>query len=347
VRAWLPIGLAVLLVVGAGGVLAYSRLAEHAPAEQPAAPAPAETVEIRRTDLSTSVMVNGTLGFGASTVLTGRKAGTVTWLPSVGTVVDRGQRLYTVDAKPVPLLFGSTPFYRKIDLTVPPGPDVRELIDNLRTLGYRNPGSGNKFTVDTESAVKRWQKANGLDETGAVDVGDAVVLPGRIRVDSVKAQPGAPATAELLGYTGVEKAVSAQLDPAQVDLATVKPGARVELQLPDASQAQGTVRALNAAPATENTAPRQAATITVDNQNAIAGLDTGPVQVKIVTDSRTGVLAVPVTALLALGEGGYAVQIVDGGRTRLVGVRTGLFAGDLVEVNGTGLAPGLRVVRAS
>ncbi|MEV4311586.1 efflux RND transporter periplasmic adaptor subunit [Actinocrispum sp. NPDC049592] len=346
-RAWLPVSLAVLLVVGAGGVLAYSRLAEHAPVEQPASPAAAETVEIKRTDLSVSVTVNGTLGYGAPTVLTGRKAGTVTWLPAVGTVIDRGQRLYAVDAKSVPLLFGGTPLYRRIDTAATPGPDIRELIDNLRTLGYRNPGTGNKFTVDTESALKRWQKANGLEETGALEAGDAVVLPGKVRVESVKAQPGAPAAADVFTYTTVDKAVSAQLDPAQVDLGTVKPGAKVDLQLPNGTQAPGTVRSVNAAPAGENGTPKQLATIAVDDQNAVTAMDSGPVQVKIVTAGRTGVLAVPVTALLALGEGGYALQVVDGGRTKLVGVQTGLFAGDLVEVTGNGLAAGMRVVRAS
>jgi hypothetical protein len=67
----------------------------------------------------------------------------------------------------------------------------------------------------------------------------------------------------------------------------------------------------------------------------------------VVTGTRAGVLAVPVTALLALGEGGYAVQVVTGATSRLLAVTTGMFAGDLVEVSGQGLTEGLRVVRAS
>jgi peptidoglycan hydrolase-like protein with peptidoglycan-binding domain len=308
-------------------------------------------VEIRKTDLTTSVTIPGTLGYGAPTSFTGRKAGTLTALPAVGTVVGRGQQLYTVDAKPVPLLFGKTPLYRKIEASVPPGPDIRQLIDNLRELGYRNAGTGDKFSADTENALKRWQKANGLEETGALDAGDAVVLPGKIRIESVKAQPGAPGAAELFGYTSVDKAVTAQLDPAQVDLATVKPGAKVSLQLPDGRQAGGTVGAIAAAPAGEGAgqgaAPKPTATITVDDQAAVAAMDSGPVQVKVTTETRAGVLAVPVSALLALGEGGYALQIVNGGKTTLVGVKTGMFAGDLVEVTGTGLTAGMLVARAS
>jgi hypothetical protein len=353
-KKWLVPALAGLLVAGAGGVLLYSRIGEPPPAPPPAAPAAADTVEVRKTDLSTSVTVNGTIGYGQPVTFTGRRAGTLTWLPAPGTVVKAGKKLYTVDAKPVPLLLGSTPLYRKLDTSVTPGPDVRELLDNLRAFGYRVDGKSGKFTADTEAAVKRWQKANGMDETGFLDVGDAVVLPSAIRIESVKAQPGAPAAAELFGYTGVGKSVTVQIDPAQIDVAAVKPGAKVTLVLPGGTQSTGTVSAL--APASqgqgqdqggETGTPKQTATIAIDDQDAAATVDSGQVQVKLAGQSRTGVLAVPVTALLALGEGGYAVQVAERGGTRLVAVRTGMFAGDLVEVSGTGLAEGLRVVVAS
>jgi hypothetical protein len=62
------------------------------------------------------------------------------------------------------------------------------------------------------------------------------------------------------------------------------------------------------------------------------------------------VLAVPATALLALAGGGYAVEVVErSGNHRLVGVTTGIFddQSGLVEVDGTGLAAGQKVVVAS
>jgi multidrug efflux pump subunit AcrA (membrane-fusion protein) len=59
------------------------------------------------------------------------------------------------------------------------------------------------------------------------------------------------------------------------------------------------------------------------------------------------VLAVPVGALIALQEGGYAVQVVANGRAKLVAVRTGMFADGQVEVSGDGLAAGQRVVTVS
>jgi hypothetical protein len=84
--------------------------------------------------------------------------------------------------------------------------------------------------------------------------------------------------------------------------------------------------------------------VTINDTEATVGLDEAPVDVAIVSDSASDAFAVPVTALLALAEGGYAVEVVDDGATYLIGVETGLFADGLVEVRGSGLSAGLVVV---
>ena len=72
-------------------------------------------------------------------------------------------------------------------------------------------------------------------------------------------------------------------------------------------------------------------------------LDEAPVTVSIVSASVHGVLAVPVSALVALAGGGYAVEVDQGRSLHLVAVHTGLFGQTLVQVSGSGLRPGMRV----
>ncbi|WP_223198713.1 peptidoglycan-binding protein [Solihabitans fulvus] len=346
--------LVLLVVVGAAGVVGYGLLTRPAQAPASAGPAAPQTVAVTKTDLANTTTINGTLGYATATPFTGRKAGTITWLPSAGTVVDQGQKLYTVDAKPVTLFFGDTPLYRKVDTEGMAGPDVKEIAANLRALGYTGVGNGEKFTSGTAAAVKRWQKSIGVDETGAIDVGDLAVLPAKVRVESVRAQLGGPAAAELLALTGTGRAVTAQVDTAQIDL--VKQGTKVTLQLPDGKQTAGTVDAVGAArggsqagapPGDSTQPPKVAVTIAIDDQNAAGQLDSGPVQVRLAAETKQGVLAVPVTALIALQEGGYAVQVVTGTTTTTVAVHTGMFASGLVEVSGPGVREGMRVVTTS
>ena len=75
----------------------------------------------------------------------------------------------------------------------------------------------------------------------------------------------------------------------------------------------------------------------------LAGLDQATVQVDFTASKRENVLTVPVAALLALSEGGYGVQVVEGGKTRIIAVETGLFADGRVEVSGDGLREGMTV----
>jgi hypothetical protein len=92
-------------------------------------------------------------------------------------------------------------------------------------------------------------------------------------------------------------------------------------------------------------------TITVDitpsDPAATGRWDQAPVQVGITTASVHGALVVPVTALLAQSDGGYAVEVVGGrASNHLVPVSLGLFddADGLVQVTSSRLAAGQEVV---
>jgi multidrug efflux pump subunit AcrA (membrane-fusion protein) len=125
----------------------------------------------------------------------------------------------------------------------------------------------------------------------------------------------------------------------------------VTVTLPDgATTTPGTVSAISPVAVTTED-PNQGrdggpAASTVDvsvalaDPNAVAAYNTAPVMVNVTTASVQGVLAVPVTALLAAPGGGFVVTVVDGTRRREARVEVGLFADTLVEVSGGGLAEG-------
>jgi peptidoglycan hydrolase-like protein with peptidoglycan-binding domain len=310
------------------------------------------TAEVTRRDLRAQEEVDGTLGYGEARLVGNQRDGTITALPAEGATVTRGRALYRVDGKPVPLFYGPLPAWRALSVGVDDGPDVRQLEQNLVALGYdpdRAITVDNHFSWATGAAVRRWQETAGLSETGTFAPGDAVWQPGPVRVGTLKAavgdqaRPGSPP----LEVTGTGRQVTIDLDASRQPY--VKAGDRVDLELPGGRTTTGRVVsvgkvATTPAGAGEDADPTVELVVSLDQPKATGSLDQAPVDVSITTEVREGVLAVPVNALLALAEGGYAVEVERDGRRELVGVETGLFADGQVEVSGEGLAAGDRVV---
>jgi HlyD family secretion protein len=300
--------------------------------------------------------------------------GILTRVPAVGAVVGRGQALYEVDGQPVPLWYGSRPAWRAFQLGMTNGLDVRQLEVNLVALGFDPHGAitvDHHFSWATAAAVKRWQQASGRARTGAVPLGQVVFWPGPIRVATVSATVGAPIQSgtAVLSVTSTRLQVTVALDPAMRQL--VRRGDRVEVTLPDGKTTRGTVRTVSQV-ATQSSSNSSSSsgdsssgdnsgsdgssgsgsgqatiqvTIRLANPRAAKGLDQAPVQVAITTQAHQGVLAVPISALLAQPGGGYAVELIEGATHRRVVVRTGLFdeSAGLVEIQGAGLAEGATV----
>jgi hypothetical protein len=83
-------------------------------------------------------------------------------------------------------------------------------------------------------------------------------------------------------------------------------------------------------------------TIALRGRTSGAGLDQAAVSVNFAQAEAKGVLSVPVTALLAVAGGNYAVQEAASPHT-LIPVTTGLFAAGYVQISGRGIYPGLAV----
>jgi peptidoglycan hydrolase-like protein with peptidoglycan-binding domain len=307
---------------------------------------PPATAEITRQTLVDTQTESGELGYGTTISAAARSGGTVTGLPATGSTVKRGQALYRLDNTPVVLLYGSLPAYRALAVGTE-GADVTQFEKNLSALGYDGFTVDDEYSSSTAEAVKEWQEDRGLPETGAVELGRVVFASGAVRIDGNEAavgeavQPGAA----VLSYTGTARVVTVELDVADQRLA--RKGAAVTATLPDGKTARGkiTKTALVIKPAEEQEPASTVVEVTVamDDAKAAAGLDSATVDVAFTASQRENVLTVPVAALLALAEGGYGVQVVDGTVTRIVAVETGLFAAGRVEVSGDGLAEGMTV----
>ncbi|MFI6101692.1 peptidoglycan-binding protein [Lentzea sp. NPDC051213] len=333
----------VMAFAGTAGAVTFTRLSSAPASSAPPAPPPA-TTQVTRTTLTDRIKVDGDLGTGAPVGVAGRRPGTITRLPAHGEQLERGKVLYEVNAVGVPVFFGPTPLYREMRNGVPDGDDVKMLQENLLALGYTELGAASgKFGPRTASAVKRWQKSLKAEQTGVVQPGDVIVVTGPVRVHAVTAQPGAPAEGPLMTVTGLDRLVSVELTPAQRRLARVD--AKVKVYLPGGKETAGTVREV--AVKTVEDKPKPFATVTLDDSALAASAELGRVTVEFDGEKRENVLAVPVQALLALREGGYAVEVVDGGKSRYLAVRTGMFAGGMVEITGDGVSEGLTVVTTS
>jgi hypothetical protein len=375
----LPLILAVVLIVGATSGASWWAWGRDDTAEPAAAPPATATAQVVRQDMSTSVSTSGRLGHGTAQPVKGARPGIVTWLPSPGRTLKRGQTLYRVDDEPVPVFYGGTPLFRTLDRVGTVGRDVRVVAENLKALGYPvgrryTPGERVRQTTPAAApgapspaapaspatwvtvrkgedvltpallrAIQRWRADAGLPAPGALGIGDVAVLRGPVRVESTVTQVGDSAETVLLTVTSTGKVVTVDVEPAAA--AGLKQGTGVEVRLPDGRTLPGEV-SLVATAITEDPGgpPKLTVTISLDEPDAAARLDAAPVEVTFPGETRADVLAVPVGALIALAEGGYAVQMAGGG---LVPVTTGIFAGGLVEITGDGVSEGTSVVTTS
>ena len=297
----------------------------HEPrAQGPGGPA-AALATVERGPLSSQVYREGTLGFaarpdGSPLHVVNQAQGTFTALPDRGDVVDCGDVLYRVAGEPVRLLCGSVPAYRDLSYGMT-GADVRQL---NRALGVDSD------TFDSETA-------DALGEA-SLELGEAVFLPGPLRVSRVSAtlgtaaRPGAP----IAEATTTARRVQVDLDASQA--AAVERGQRAEITLPDNRTTPGVVTRVGTVAAA--TVPVQ---VRLRRPRAVRGLDEAPVQVSITTAGVEDALSVPVTALVAVAGGGFAVESEA---RALVPVELGLFdhAAGRVQVSGRGMAAGQRVV---
>ncbi|MEV6396212.1 peptidoglycan-binding domain-containing protein [Streptomyces sp. NPDC051907] len=312
---------------------------------------PPATAVVARTDLVQSTTVDGRLDFEGRRAVKSAVEGTVTVAAEQGRTVGRGEALYELNDKPVTLLYGPVPMFREMKKG-DRGSDVLQLERNLRDLGY---GGGLyvdvRYDAATEAAVKRWQKSLNREPTGSVGRGDVVFQPAAVKVvgaDAALADQVGPEKA-VVTVASTKPVVRAQLDEG--DVALTARGTRVEVTLPSgktvAGKVSGTVAAedAQAGGGQDGGSAQSGITVEVTLDGRVSQDTKETVSVRFVSESRKGVLAVPVEAVVALrGEsGGYGLQIVEGTATRMVRAQTGMTADGRIEVSGPELREGMKV----
>jgi hypothetical protein len=316
---------------------------------------PSATATVERRDLVDRESLDGTLGYADVSPLRAGVAGTLTAIRDSGDVVRRGRSLYDVDDEPAAwLLYGSLPAWRDFIPYMSDGDDIRQLERNLRALGSDPDGDmtvDDDWTWATTAALRRFQDARGLTEDGTLAQGEVMFRPGPSRIGEVKASVGSEVApgADLGELSATRREVTVDLDADRQEL--VRAGDTVTVELPDGEEARGRVTEVGKVatqPASEDAEPTIDVTIALRGRAGRgSGLDQAPVDVGFASERRKDVLAVPVTALVARGGGGFAVEAVDAaGRRRLVPVDPGMYAEDHVEVSGAGVREGIRVVTA-
>ena len=302
---------------------------------------PAATVKVTTRDLVQTSDFDGTLGFGDTSDLIVGAGGVVTAIVPAGTIVDRGGDLIEIDGKTVVLLIGARPMWRMLGDGVSDGPDVQQLEENLIALGVATAdelGPNQTWTWKTTAAVKRWQSARGVEQTGRVDRAQVVFKPGAVRIAQNTVAVGGQVGGPVAKVTAVTKGVKVDLSAKKQSL--IKVGDKVQVVLPDGTTKPATIATIGTVATAQSQNGQQGdptipVTVAFDDPNSAPNLDQAPVKVRVTTNAARGVLAVPVGALLALSGGGYALERLSGdGTTEQVAVKLGAFADNFVQVSG-------------
>ncbi len=167
-----------VLVVGAAAAGWWAgRVALEPPADPLAEASGPVTYVVEEGSVGRSLTFTAVATWELVPVGTNAAAGVVTSVEiEPGQVVEPGDVVYTVNLRPVVVAEGAVPSFRPLARKTE-GPDVAQLQALLTDLGFYHDDVDGSFGRSTRTAVKEWQKALGVDDTGVVEPGDLVFVP--------------------------------------------------------------------------------------------------------------------------------------------------------------------------
>jgi hypothetical protein len=229
------------------------------------------------------------------------------------------------------------------------GVDVKLFESALNALGFNADATmtiDDHFDSATATAAAAWLASAGFTADPAslvMPAGSFVVVPAGLSVGTALVGDGTVLDGDtvVLSLTAPSRQVTTT---APIGDATFALGATIDVEFPDTSVQPGTV--INVGNVATNTGtpgdtPSVPITIGVDTiPTTVDSFVEIPVTLRAVSANVPNAIVVPVSALVALKEGGYAVQEVTGtnpdgtNQTKLVGVKPGLFSNGFVQVEG-------------
>lgn len=355
VSRWLKIVIttgAIIMAAGAVFMLVGQRSTATADGgDSTTTTVPYETEEVQLRSLTDAKDFDGEVQFGEEWGLPIKLEGTVTARHPKGTVVKAGEPLIWVDNKPAFFAYGEMPLYRELfrvervpgeKLELLTGDDVTQLQEFLLSQGHNDK---ERLKVDgifgnrTARAVKAWQKAHGFEETGRITARELVFAPEDLRIKSE------PRVGDAFGeFTVSTSGQKLTVSTSRRDVRYLKEGARVEIIVDPDTTIGGVVVATAEVVDQDMGGKKLQATITPDTAL--------PESATTVTVTGRGIsvedaVTVSVRALVALAEGGYAVEVdLGGGKTELRKIEIGEILDGFAQISGD-VNAGDRVVVAT
>jgi hypothetical protein len=230
-------------------------------------------------------------------------------------------------------------------------------IAELRSAKSSSSGSGAlKPTTPSTSASRGGSSGSGGSGSSGGSAGSSASSASG--GGSSASGSGSASAVAVMQTTSTQEVVTVNLDATKQSEAVI--GEPVTVQLPDGSSVNGKITGVSpvaqssssgsgggsggsgAGGSSSTPTATIPVTVTLTGHTHVSGLDQAAVSVNFAQQRANNVLSVPVTALIAVQGGGYAVQEAAAPH-RLVPVTPGLFAAGYVQVSGTGIYPGLAV----
>ncbi len=341
-------GAVLMLVVGAAGYAARARPADVTPRESP----DLATTPVTAGRLVSERKLPGTLQYAIQQPVVSGGTGVITQLRKAGSTIARGDVLFRVNTEPIVLLSGRLPAWRAFAWGMTDGDDIRQLEQNLRSLGFFDGDPDKRFAWHTVAAVKRWQRSLGVKQTGEIAKSRILFSNHDLRVDRVSTRVGAQIAPGGTVYQATSKKMVVDLKIQLDDRALAAHGAAVKVALPTGSEIKGVITSVGSAvvESSDDEADSRIiipVSITIHDQKAVRELALASVSVKLASTLKKDVLTVPVDALVPTDDTHFAVEVPrrgPKGERTMIPVTVGAFASGRVEISGTGVTDGLPVV---